>query len=103
MHVSRATSVAVTLAALAFGILVILIGMAVYEFEPFFTVVGVILGIGFVLAAAFRRPWAYLTAGIVSLLFAFVMFQLNFGGPTGEEVTELAEALDSWFGWFSMW
>lgn len=99
---SRPRAAMVTVGALAVGVVAILLGNIIYGFDFFFAVVGVLLAAFAILALARGRPWPYLGAAIASLLLAFVMFQLNLDGPSGEDPTRLALAFYNWFGWLLM-
>ena len=89
-----------TLGALAFGILTVIVGGIIYGFDAFFSTLAILLTIAAALAIFVHRRWPVLVAAIASLFLAFVMFQLNYGGPTdrGGDIPELTRKLGSWFG-----
>lgn len=77
----------------------VFIGDLVYGVDPGLTVVFLVVLGGVALAAKVGRTWSYVLATTLLAAAAFIMFQLSFGGPSGEEVTQLAERLSGPISW----
>lgn len=78
----------------------VFIGDLVYGVDPALTVIFLVVVAGVVLAAKVGRTWSYVLATVLLAAAAFIMFQLSLGGPSGEEVTQLAERFSGPISWF---